>query len=91
MSLHNTMLPHGPDATAFEHASNAELKPVKLTNTLAFMFETRFRQRASKLAAELPSLQSDYIEPPRDCRRPQLLRGRVYDEQDDEQVCTGGS
>jgi Cd2+/Zn2+-exporting ATPase len=30
-------------------------------------------------------------EPPRDCRRPQLLRGRVYDEQDDEQVCTGGS
>ncbi|MDT8278588.1 DUF4365 domain-containing protein [Roseomonas mucosa] len=30
-------------------------------------------------------------EPPRDCRRPQLLRGRVYYEQDDEQVCTGGS
>lgn len=30
-------------------------------------------------------------EPPRDCRRPQLLRVRVYDEQNDEQVCTGGS
>ena len=30
-SLHNQMLPHGPDATAFEHASNVELKPVKLT------------------------------------------------------------
>ena len=40
ISLHNTMLPHGPDADAFEHASNVELKPVKLTNTLAFMFET---------------------------------------------------
>ena len=25
-------------------------------------------------------------EPPRDCRRPQLLRGRGHDEQDDEQV-----
>jgi len=25
--------------------------------------------------------------PPRDCPRPQLLRVRVYDEQDDEQVC----
>ena len=29
-SLHNQMLPHGPDADAFEHASNVELKPVKL-------------------------------------------------------------
>ena len=26
-SLHNQMLPHGPDATAFDHASNVELKP----------------------------------------------------------------
>ena len=35
VSLHNCMLPHGPDAQAFEHASTAELKPVKLTDTLA--------------------------------------------------------
>ena len=27
MSLHNCMLPHGPDEQAFEHASTAELKP----------------------------------------------------------------
>ena len=60
ISLHNTMLPHGPDDTAFEHASNVELKPVKLANTLAFMFETRFRQRVTKYAAESPALQSDY-------------------------------
>ncbi len=53
ISLHNQMLPHGPDSDAFEHASNVELKPVKLTNTLAFMFETRFRQRVTKYAAEL--------------------------------------
>ena len=62
MSLHNQMLPHGPDSDAFEHASNAELKPVKLTNTLAFMFETRFRQRVTKYAAELPTRQDDYID-----------------------------
>ena len=29
-SLHNMMLPHGPDREAFEGASNAELKPHKL-------------------------------------------------------------
>ena len=62
MSLHNQMLPHGPDSDAFEHASNAELKPVKLANTLAFMFETRFRQRVTKFAAELPTRQDDYID-----------------------------
>jgi homogentisate 1,2-dioxygenase len=62
MSLHNQMLPHGPDTDAFEHASNAELKPVKLTNTLAFMFETRFRQRITKYAAELPTRQDDYMD-----------------------------
>jgi homogentisate 1,2-dioxygenase len=62
MSLHNQMLPHGPDSDAFEHASNAELKPVKLTNTLAFMFETRFRQRITKYAAELPTRQDDYAD-----------------------------
>ncbi|MBX3518961.1 MAG: homogentisate 1,2-dioxygenase [Xanthobacteraceae bacterium] len=62
ISLHNTMLPHGPDVDAFEHASNVELKPVKLKNTLAFMFETRFRQRVTKYAATSPALQDDYID-----------------------------
>jgi homogentisate 1,2-dioxygenase len=62
MSLHNQMLPHGPDATAFEHASNVELKPVKLSGTLAFMFETRFAQRITAYAAALPQLQEDYID-----------------------------
>jgi homogentisate 1,2-dioxygenase len=62
ISLHNTMLPHGPDTEAFEHASNVELKPVKLKNTLAFMFETRFRQRVTKYAATTPALQDNYID-----------------------------
>ncbi len=42
-SLHNSMVPHGPDAEAFEKASTAELKPHKLDDTLAFMFESRWR------------------------------------------------
>ena len=61
-SLHNQMLPHGPDVDAFEHASNVDLKPTKLSNTMAFMFETRFRQRVTKYAAETPALQQDYID-----------------------------
>ena len=62
MSLHNMMLPHGPDSDAFRHASQAELKPVKLTNTLAFMFESRFRQRVTKYAATSETRQDDYID-----------------------------
>ena len=61
-SLHNQMLPHGPDDTAFEHASNSELKPVKLAGTMAFMFETRFPQRITRYAADLPELQDNYID-----------------------------
>ncbi|WP_343715609.1 homogentisate 1,2-dioxygenase [Inquilinus sp.] len=60
MSLHNCMLPHGPDTDAFAKASTAELKPVKLTGTMAFMFETRFPQQLTRYAAELPTLQDDY-------------------------------
>ncbi|WP_298957689.1 homogentisate 1,2-dioxygenase [uncultured Methylobacterium sp.] len=59
-SLHNTLLPHGPDVDAFEKASSVDLKPHKLEGTLAFMFETRFPQKVSRFAAETPALQADY-------------------------------
>ena len=42
-SLHNAMVPHGPDTEAFDKASNAPLAPHKLSDTLAFMFESRYR------------------------------------------------
>jgi len=61
-SLHNCMLPHGPDAEAFEHASTVELNPVKLEQTMAFMFETRYAQRVTRYAAELPELQDRYVD-----------------------------
>jgi homogentisate 1,2-dioxygenase len=61
-SLHNMMLPHGPDTPAFEHASNVPLQPVKLTGTMAFMFETRLPQRVTAHAASLPTLQQRYID-----------------------------
>lgn len=61
MSLHNMMLPHGPDKTAFEGASNADLQPVKMENTMSFMFETRFPQHLTTFAAHEAPLQEDYI------------------------------
>jgi homogentisate 1,2-dioxygenase len=61
-SLHNMMLPHGPDSAAFEHASTVELKPVKLTGTMAFMFETRLPQRVTAHAAASPTLQPGYAD-----------------------------
>lgn len=62
ISLHNCMLPHGPDATAFEKASTVKLKPHKLTDTLAFMFETRYPQHLTSYAASVESLQTDYVD-----------------------------
>jgi homogentisate 1,2-dioxygenase len=59
-SLHNCMVPHGPDAQAFEKASAASLAPHKLDNTLAFMFESRFRFRPTAYAMNSPALDRDY-------------------------------
>ena len=60
ISLHNCMLPHGPDRDAFERASNASLAPHKLEGTMAFMFETRFPQRVTAFAAGVRQLQAEY-------------------------------
>ena len=62
ISLHNTMLPHGPDAGTFENASNENLEPKKIENTLAFMFETRFPQHVTEFASKSKQLQKNYID-----------------------------
>jgi len=69
MSLHNMMMPHGPDAEAFDKASNASLSPVKLAGTLAFMFETRLVQRVTRYAAGHEARQDDYIDCWRDLKK----------------------
>lgn len=62
ISLHNMMLPHGPDRDAFEGASSNELKPQKLENTMSFMFETRFPQHLTEFAAKEAPMQDNYID-----------------------------
>jgi homogentisate 1,2-dioxygenase len=59
-SLHNGMSGHGPDQASYEKAVAAELKPHKLENTLAFMFETRLPIRTTEWAQTTPTMQLDY-------------------------------
>ena len=61
-SLHNCMVPHGPDEEAFSKASQADLKPQKLDNTLAFMFESRHRFIPTAAALASPALDNDYAD-----------------------------
>jgi homogentisate 1,2-dioxygenase len=61
-SLHNCMSAHGPDAETWQRATNAELVPHKLEDTMAFMFESRFAMRLTRFAIESSELQHDYFE-----------------------------
>ncbi|WP_028601539.1 homogentisate 1,2-dioxygenase [Ottowia thiooxydans] len=61
-SLHNLMVPHGPDEDAFDKASHADLKPQKLDNTLAFMFESRYRLIPTESALNSPTLDTEYAD-----------------------------
>ena len=61
-SLHNCMSAHGPDASTFERASSAELKPQYADNTLAFMFESSLTFTPTEFAVSTELLQPEYSE-----------------------------
>ena len=61
-SLHNSMVPHGPDAGAFEKASQMALAPHKLDDTLAFMFESRYRFVPTEFALRGGALDPNYAD-----------------------------
>src|SRR3954453_8968616 len=58
LSLHNLMSGHGPDVDSWRKASEAELKPVKIEGTMAFMVETCWPYRPTQFA--LDRAQPDY-------------------------------
>ena len=62
-SLHNCMSAHGPDAATFDKAAAADTNvPVHITDTMAFMFETRMVIKPTRFALQgLPRLQQDYM------------------------------
>jgi homogentisate 1,2-dioxygenase len=63
VSLHNCMTGHGPDAATFEKAVSADTsKPHHITDTMAFMFETRALLRPTRFALGLPQRQRDYAQ-----------------------------
>jgi homogentisate 1,2-dioxygenase len=61
-SLHNGMSGHGPDATTFDAAVAADTGvPVRVGDTMAFMFETRLVIKPTRSALQgWPPLQPDY-------------------------------
>jgi homogentisate 1,2-dioxygenase len=59
-SLHNCMSGHGPDRESYERAIAAELKPHKIEDTMAFMFESRWVIRPTRFATSSPLMQLDY-------------------------------
>jgi homogentisate 1,2-dioxygenase len=63
-SLHNCMSGHGPDAATFAKAAAADTsQPVHITDTMAFMFESRMVIRPTRSALRgRPPLQKDYMD-----------------------------
>ena len=59
-SLHTCMNAHGPDKASHAAATAAELKPHRIENTMAFMFESRWPLRPTQWALSTPLLQKDY-------------------------------
>ena len=60
ISIHNCMSAHGPDRATYAKASEMELKPQRIEDTLAFMWESRYVWRPTKFAMSAPELQQDY-------------------------------
>ena len=62
-SLHNCMSGHGPDAATFAKAIAADTSvPAHITDTMAFMFESRSVLKPTSCALQgVPRLQDDYM------------------------------
>jgi len=58
-SLHSCMTAHGPDTHTYKGASSAELKPVYMGGTMAFMFESSYLFKLSEYAMH-SKINTDY-------------------------------
>ena len=60
ISIHNCMSGHGPDLPTYRRATQEALKPHKIENTLAFMWESRYVFRPTRAALAAKELQKNY-------------------------------
>ncbi|MBY0385957.1 homogentisate 1,2-dioxygenase, partial [bacterium] len=61
-SLHNCMVPHGPDAETFYKELERPEKPQKVDSTMAFMFESSQIYQVSEFALKQAPLDKNYIQ-----------------------------
>ncbi len=59
-SLHNCMVPHGPDADTFSKEIKRDEKPQKVADTMAFMFESSSIYQVSEFALKEAKLDKNY-------------------------------
>ena len=59
-SIHNRMVPHGPDTTTYQKAIAQTLEPQYYDHTLAFMLESRDLWQIDETAFHHPARQNDY-------------------------------
>jgi homogentisate 1,2-dioxygenase len=60
ISIHNCMSAHGPDLATYDKGSKADLKPHRIENSLAFMWESRYVFRPTRAALAAKELQKNY-------------------------------
>lgn len=60
-SLHNSMVPHGPDTKSYQQGISETLEPKYYKDTMAFMIESRFSYGISKFAENPETQDLEYI------------------------------
>lgn len=60
VSVHNCMVPHGPDADTFAKELKREDKPTKVADTMAFMFESSLVYNVSSFALREATIDNEY-------------------------------
>jgi homogentisate 1,2-dioxygenase len=60
VSIHNCLSAHGPDLATYRKATAEDLKPRKIEDTLAFMWESRYVFQPTRFALGARELQKDY-------------------------------